>query len=194
MPLNDDDFFDDDNEKSKTQVKKEMHALQDLGLELSRLSAEQRGKLPLPEALTQAIDLLNKIKSNSAKKRQTQLLGKLLRNCNHEEIKAALEDLSDHAHRTVRRHHLIEQWRDSLMDNDDALGEFITQFPACDRQQLRQLIRSARQEKLKREQSTTPPTGKSPSLRKLFVLVRETLEVEVNEQQHRDDPEQDRRQ
>ena len=57
---------------SKTQMKKRMNELQDLGMELTKLSNETLKKIPLPEALYEAVREYKKITSNSATKRQTQ--------------------------------------------------------------------------------------------------------------------------
>ena len=64
---------------SKTQMKKRMNELQDLGMELTRLSNETLKKAGLPEDLQQAIRDYKKITSNGATKRQTQYIDRLMR-------------------------------------------------------------------------------------------------------------------
>ena len=64
---------------SKTQMKKQMDVLQDLGMELTELSSETIKKLTLPEDLLDAIREYKKITSNSALKRQRQYIGRLMR-------------------------------------------------------------------------------------------------------------------
>ena len=54
------DEFDEDY-KSKTDIKREMHELQDLALKIFRLSKSQRSKLPLNEELRDAMVLADKI-------------------------------------------------------------------------------------------------------------------------------------
>jgi ribosome-associated protein len=46
--------------------------------------------------------------------------------------------------------HRAERWRERLIEpGDEALHEFISEFPQVDRQQLRALIRTARDERAK---------------------------------------------
>lgn len=172
----DEDFFDEEI-KSKSQIKKEMHALQDFGVTLSELTTAQRAQLPINEDLTKAIEQYTQIKSNSAKKRQMQFIGKLLRSCDYEEILEAYNTLMESTHRSARLHPVFEQWRDQLLEADDQLSQFIEQFPQCDRQQLRQLIRNARRE---RDANLTKKEGSAPSkthYKKLFVEIRTTIEA-----------------
>lgn len=47
-----------------------------------------------------------------------------------------------------RSWHLIERWRERLIDGgDDVLGELLVSYPQADRQRLRQLVRQAGIEK-----------------------------------------------
>ena len=58
---NDNDLLPDDDweeEKSKTQVKKEMTDLQAFGESLAELRPEQQAKIPMSDSLREAIDLL----------------------------------------------------------------------------------------------------------------------------------------
>ena len=49
------------------------------------------------------------------------------------------------------RLHRAERWRERLLEpGDDAIHDFVAQFPLVDRQQLRALVRSARDERDKR--------------------------------------------
>ena len=76
------DSYDDDaplGEKSKTQVKRELHALQDLGERLAGLPAEQLDRLPLTDPLRKALAEAPKHKTHIARKRHVQYLGKLMR-------------------------------------------------------------------------------------------------------------------
>ena len=169
--MNHDDEFpfeDEEGEKSKTQIKKEMQALQDLGVAITKLTKEQQAKIPLEGSLRQAIEEAPKINSNSAKKRHMQFIGKLMRGADHEAIEAAYSEIMEAAHRSARQHHLLEQWRDELIGSAEALPRFIEQYPHVDRQQLRQLCRAAQKESAQNK----PPA----SARKLFRLVRDTLE------------------
>ena len=78
---------------SKTRKKKQMDELQDLGMELTRLSASTLKKIALPEDLHEAIKEYQKITSNSAVKRQRQYIGRLMRDVDPEPIRTFLAKL-----------------------------------------------------------------------------------------------------
>lgn len=164
----DKDFDGEDEQKSKTRIKKEMHALQKLGVAIAELTPAQQAKIPLDDTLRASIEETPKIKSNNASKRHMQYVGKLLRSADIEAIQSAYDDIFTASDRMVRQHHTIEKWRDELIQDPTSLAKFIQQFPHTDRQQLRQLIRATQKEN---SQNKAPA-----SARKLFRLVRETLE------------------
>src|SRR5262245_53787542 len=64
---------------SKTQRKRDAHALQTLGIQLVALSAAQLSRLDLPEALHEAVLAVQRRRSHGARTRQMQYLGKLMR-------------------------------------------------------------------------------------------------------------------
>ena len=54
-----------------------------------------------------------------------------------------------------RRFHLLERWRDRLLEEGNAaLGEFMEAHPATDAQHLRQLIRNVSKEKNEEKKAT----------------------------------------
>ena len=165
-----DDWPEEDDQKSKTRLKQEMHALQQLGEKITELPPAQQAKIPMDEKLRNAIEEAPRISEKSGRKRHMQFIGKLMRKADGEAITAAYEALMEKTHQSVRQHHQMEQWRDRLLKDDKALAEFIDQFPQCERQQLRQLIRSAQ-----KEQSQKKPPA---STRKLFKFIRECFETE----------------
>lgn len=168
-PLYDDDEF----VKSKTQVKQEMQALRELGAAITQLTLEQQAKIPLSETLRKAVEEAPRIKSNSAKKRHMQFIGKLMRSEDEEEIRSAYDAIVESSHKLTRLQHSIEKWRDTLIQDDSRMETFISQYPNTDRQQLRQLIRTARKEKSE---------NKAPAhARKLFRFVRGTIEMHLED-------------
>jgi ribosome-associated protein len=72
--------------KSKSQKKREADALQQLGVALVDLRLDQLKQLLLPELLHKAILDAKKITSHGAKRRQAQLIGKLMRFVNGAEL------------------------------------------------------------------------------------------------------------
>ena len=112
---------------SKTQMKKQMDVLQDLGMELTELSSET-------------------ITSNSALKRQRQYIGRLMRDIDPAPIRDFLAKLKgdNQAHNAFLQR--VEQARTRLLASDDALTAFVSDFPHADVGTLRTLIRNARKE------------------------------------------------
>ena len=162
----------DDELLSRTQIKKQMLALQALGKRLTEFNPEQLDKLPLSERLRSAIDEARLIKPRTtAQKRHLQFIGKILRT---EDDTEALEqamglyEAGQQAH--TQTFHKLERWRDRLIqEGNAALQAYIEEYPAADIQHLRQLIRNAQKE-LKMEK---PPA----SARKLFKYLREIEDV-----------------
>ena len=75
LPASPDDF-PEDRRPSKSQVKRDMHALLDLGRELIALPPAKLARLPLDEPLREAIALAQRIHSNEGRRRQVHYVGK----------------------------------------------------------------------------------------------------------------------
>ncbi len=164
-----DDFDDDEELISKSQLKREAHALQALGERLLELPAEQLATVPLPDELARAIDEAKRIKARGALKRHRQYIGKLMRSIEPEPIEAALEKLASRHAESIALQHRLERWRDRLLEEGDgALAELLEEVPHADRQHLRQLMRNARQE---RERNKPPKSN-----RELFRYLRDLME------------------
>lgn len=133
-----------DDPKSKSQKKREADALQKIGVELISWSQQKLDKLPLSPLLKQAILDAKSIKSHGAIRRQAQLIGKLMRNTNQEELLASYYELQAADSTKTAAFHELEQWRLRLLaEGKPALTEFIHAYPQTDSQQLRQLIKKA---------------------------------------------------
>jgi ribosome-associated protein len=76
--------------KSRTQKKNEDRALQRLGEQLVALPIGQLEIMELPDELMTAIELAHKIKSRSARRRQIQYIGAIMRHIDQQPIEAAL--------------------------------------------------------------------------------------------------------
>jgi ribosome-associated protein len=168
MTHNHDDFDDEDLGPSKSQLKRDAHGRQDLGAELVELSASQLAEIPLSEDVLAAVKETRGITAHGARKRQLKYLGKLLRQEEEAPIREALERIQGRHALTVAHHHQCERWRDRLItEGDAALTALLDEFPHADRQQLRQLMRTAQAELAKDK----PPK----SSRELFRALRELI-------------------
>lgn len=157
-----------EDEKSKSQVKREMTALQDMGRRLAELKEQQREQFPLTEDLRLALQDYQRIRKNEAKRRQLQYIGKLMRKADHEAIAAQFELIEAKGRRNVQQEHFAEQWRDKLLEGEPAVvTDFLNHYPATERQDFRNLVRAAIQER----QAGKPPA----QARKLFRFIREAI-------------------
>ncbi len=160
--------------KSRTAIKQEMNALQDLGREIVELSDKHIARLPLQGKLAEAVQLARVLKHREGRRRQLQYIGRLMREAdNIEEIKAAFDKVTAIGREQNRILHQAEQWRERLLgeNSQQALPEFIETHPHADIQYLRQLLRNAQ-----KEQSQQKPPA---SARKLFRYIRELIEADI---------------
>jgi len=162
---------------SKTQLKAEADEKQALGEALLTLRADLMARLDLPDKLLDALKEAKRITHFEGRRRQMQFIGKLMRPLNIEPIRAAIDEQANGSADLTLALHLAEQWRDKLIASDDALGQWMTDYPGTDSQQLRALIRQARKDIAKPETpGEAPRHGKS--YREIFQLVRQAMKQE----------------
>ena len=170
-------------ESTKTDLKREMDALQDLGKDLLTLRGDLFKRLQLPDQLVDALAEAKRITNFEGKRRQMQYVGKLMRQLHDEQlaaVRAALEEQRKGPAAETLRLHAAERWRERLIAEDAAVNAWVTQFPDTDVQQLRALVRQARKD------APTPDAAKeaeakgqaqrnSRAFRELFQLVNTAL-------------------
>lgn len=156
---------------SKSQLKREAHALLELGRTLVELPEARLAALPLDDKLRDAVELARRIHARSGRKRQIQYIGKLLRNGDPQPVIDALEAIRQEDRRAARTFHQLEDWRERFIhEGDDAVGDWLAQYPETDRQHLRQLIRQAQ-----KDYRDNKPKGP----RALFRFLREVTEQQA---------------
>ncbi|GAB5453289.1 MAG: ribosome biogenesis factor YjgA [Halioglobus sp.] len=162
---------DEELAPSKSERKRQMHALQELGASLLELNEKQLDAMPIEdEQLLLALRECKAIRSNSARKRHLQLIGKLMRNVDPAPLQAALQRLHHDQQQATEDFHELETLRDRLLvDGANAIEPVLERFPDADRQHLRQLLRQHQQE----VQNNKPPAAS----RKLFRYLRELHEA-----------------
>ena len=132
--------------KSKSQVKRELLALHDLGRDLVELPVKALNQIPLTEETLEAILEAKQFKME-ALRRKLKHIGKLMRDEDADSIRIALDKLRQPHEKKVSEFHEVEGWRDSLLAGDDAvLGELCGRFVDIDRQHVNQLLRNAKKE------------------------------------------------
>ena len=130
------DFEDLEGRPSKTEQKKAMARMQLLGEKLAALPPEKIQALPVNDVLIFNLLQMARIPSFEAKRRQTQLLAKLLKRENESDILAALNHKQP-----AKKQAQLTRWVDRLVaQGDGALNDFVRQFPASERHTLRQHV------------------------------------------------------
>src|SRR4051812_3220741 len=140
---------------SKTQKKREMHDLQELGERLVELNNKQLSELSLDEDLLEAVKETRNITKHEARRRHLQFLGRIMRNIDPAPIREKLGEWDGVSSQATAEQHQLERWRMRLMDDEGALAEYIASYQGAyqqqgrtlDTQQLRTLIRNAREER-----------------------------------------------
>jgi ribosome-associated protein len=153
---------------SKSQRKRDMHALQALGTELVELSEDQLASVELPENLRDAVMQARQMtRLDEARRRQMQYIGKLMRHLDPEPIRVSIDAYKAVSHAHTARLHMLERWRTRLLEDDTALTELVNTYPKLDPAQVRLLMRNAARERA----AGHPPK----SYRALFQLLNETI-------------------
>lgn len=139
--------------KSKTQLKKEMIDRQKLGEALTACTNKQLNRLPLPDSLRTAINEYNRLpNSYGARKRQAQYIGRVMRDCDFESIKLAMDRLEQHSKKTSGKQPLQRLCDSLLASGDQQITALLTQYPHLERQKLRQLCRECTKAKPEKQQ------------------------------------------
>lgn len=160
---------------NKTQLKKEIRALNELGQELTKLPPSSLDKIPLSTIMRDAINDAKRFQ-RGALQRQLRRVANLMQNEDIEAIRIELLRLKQPSKEQTAELHQLENWRDKLVQGDhDLLTELVDLFPGFDVQHVRQLVRNAQGEFKKQ----APPK----SSRLLFKYLKQI-------RSEQDDPEQ----
>ncbi|MBF0265339.1 MAG: DUF615 domain-containing protein [Gammaproteobacteria bacterium] len=167
-----DEIIDENSEfLSKSQIKRDLHEIQKLGVKLLALPLSTLENHTSDAILLQAFETAKNISSHIAKKRQLKYIGKLLAKIAEDELNElkTLVDVKEGQLLQSNQHfHQLEKWRDKLLQHQDqAISELLQEHPHLDRQQLRQLVRNAQKEQ---------KLNKSPkSARLIFQLLKKEI-------------------
>ena len=155
---------------SRNELKQQMQDLQELGAAVAALPSERLAKLKIDERLRDAIDELRRTRSFEGKRRQVQYIGKLMKAEDPEPLREAVASYRVGSATETLTLHQAEYWRDQLLAADDALANWVKEYPATDIQQMRSLVRSARKEKLE------PGERRGRAYRDLFRMIKDQMQ------------------
>jgi ribosome-associated protein len=170
---------------SKSQLKREMTALQKLGEVLVDAPRDRVKKVPMPEDVLESILAYQQISSHEGRRRQLQFVGKKMRTLTEEEvtiIQKIVDGWRGASKAEAAALHAIERQRERLLADDNALTDLRAQHPSLDVQQLRTLIRNARKEQAENK----PPKA----YREIFQILK-SLQALPDNQDAEDNNEED---
>jgi ribosome-associated protein len=153
---------------SKTRRKEESHELQSLGEALLEFNVAQLTTLGLGESLLDAIRTGQRVRTHEARRRQMQLIGKLMRSADVELARAAVAERQLGRARDSLALHSAERWRAELIADDAATTRFASAHAGADLQRLRALVRNAR-----KDAAAAPEQRSGRAYRELFQFIRE---------------------
>lgn len=152
---------------SRSTLKRESEAAQRLGLEIVNLPDSQFRKFPVEGELRDAIALARRLDPREGRRRQIQLIGKMMRSSELAPLQEALDKIRSRSAKETGHLHLLERWRERLLNDEHSHTEFFALYPQVDAQQLRTLIRQAKKE---------AEAGEAPKAsRLLFKMLREQI-------------------
>lgn len=126
---------------SKTQRKKEALALRGLAATLTSFKSDDLDQLHLDSSLRQAIDEYQKLpNAHGARKRQMQFIGKIMRDCNSDEIRENILLLGSLRQKKQQPLSLIDELVEKITNEGDlAINELVANQKNLERHKLRQL-------------------------------------------------------
>jgi ribosome-associated protein len=173
---------------SKSELKRQMTALQKLGAELVAEPRDRVKRVPMPEDVREAILECQQITDHEGRRRQLQYVGKKMRTLNEEEL-AAIQKVIDSWKGASKSEtaalHAVERKRDKLLADDKALTELLAQHPQLDAQQLRTLIRNAR-----KEQAENKPPKAYREIFQILKSLQKPAPKSADEEEQDDDEEE----
>lgn len=159
---------------SRSEQRRQALGVLELAEKLASLTPTQLSKLPIPEDLLPHLEQTRRITAHIARKRQLAFLAKQMRREDDaalDAIRDALDEDGVAARREVALLHRVETWRERLLEEGDvALGQLLDEYPAADRQHLRQLVRSTLEERKRNK----PPRAFRELFRELRTLLAPT--------------------
>jgi ribosome-associated protein len=175
---------------SKSQLKRDMTALQKLGAELVAAPSDRVKRISMPEDVLEAILECQQITDHEGRRRQLQYVGKKMRTLEPAEV-AVIQTAIDSWHGSSKSEtaalHSIERQRERLLADDNALTALREKHPELDIQHVRNLIRNARKEQAEQK----PPKAYREIFQLLKSLKKSTTDSQNTDHPHEHDDEED---
>ena len=153
---------------SKSELKRQMDELQKLGAQLVAEPRDRVKRVPMPEDVKEAILMCQTITNHEGRRRQLQFVGKKMRSLTEEEvavIQRTIDSWKGASKAETAALHALERRREKLLADDKALTVLLEEHPELDAQHLRTLIRNARKE----QADNKPPKA----YRELFQILKD---------------------
>lgn len=177
-PHQDSDAYDDwdPDLPSKSQLKRDMEALQQLGEQLVKLPEKQLRSTPLPDSLRDSVYKARSITAHEGLRRQLQFIGKRMRALTDEElapIRQSLLDFQRGSKESRDQQKRLEAWRERLLKEGVPAIEFLHQsHPHLDVDELLTLVRQVQKEQLE----GAPPKA----YRLLYQFLKQLFDAQLN--------------
>ncbi len=173
---------------SKSELKRQMEELQKLGAQLVAEPRDRVKRVPMPDEVKDAILMCQTITNHEGRRRQLQYVGKMMRTLSEEEvavIQRTIDSWKGASKAETAALHALERRREKLLSDDKALTELLSEHPELDVQHLRTLIRNARKEQAENK----PPKA----YRELFQILKELgkQDKQASSDEESDDDESD---
>jgi ribosome-associated protein len=153
---------------SKSELKRQMNELQKLGEQLVDEPRDRVKRVPMPDEVRDAILMCQTITNHEGRRRQLQYVGKMMRTLNEDEVAAiqrTIDSWKGASKAETAALHALERRREKLLADDKALTQLLSEHPELDGQQMRTLIRNARKE----QADNKPPKA----YREIFQILKE---------------------
>jgi ribosome-associated protein len=162
------EFEQEYDRPSKSELKRQMDELQKLGAQLVAEPRDRVKRVPMPEDVKDAILMCQTITNHEGRRRQLQFVGKKMRSLSDEEvavIQRTIDSWKGASKAETAALHALERRREKLLTDDKALTTLLEEHPELEVQHLRTLIRNARKEQAENK----PPKA----YRELFQILKD---------------------
>jgi len=171
-------------ERSRAQRRREDQPRHDLARRLVAMTAPTLARLPLEEAVREAVGFAASRTRHGAQRREMRHLAAVLRGLDEDAfaaLQAAVDALADSEgqRRAAGFDEAVESWADDLLaEEPPGLERLRGQFPELDTTRLRQLLRNCRKEQQASVATETAPPAPGRARARLLRYLSELMDRE----------------